>query len=589
MGRLTSKSLLKKDAKKTSGASYSEKTASTSPPVVADTSKAGIHHTPSYQSEIIVESKEESAVMRKIRERRESDMVPAKKGVVKLMEREHFGLLVNYGCIGFLNGLLPAIIYPFFKLYLNMASYQVTAANTIIMLPWSYKTLFGILTDHYPIWGYRRKSYILIGWLVCFVALMVLAYSPHVKPYYRSGEIQRTRNTLHRAVDNEEAPKAGARYLVELMFVCLGYVITDVACDGIMVELAQHEHIEVRGTAQSTIYMVRFSGNFAGGLVAALCFNGSEYGGTFKWSIQYETVFFTCAIITILGCVSTIFMLVEEPYCPEEDRYPFREMWRIIKQRAIWQMMAFHFLNSFFSNFGFSGFSAIQEYWVGVEPLNNSIATCASTFLCVAATFLMKMYFLNTSWRKLMLICSLFCICVSFSVGMIVTFDVLRNQWFFLGGPQLAVIPDGMRHVISGFVTVEIAEHGFEGATYSLLTTVHNLASPFAASMYNLVDAHFDVSDADIASDSDHVRWQVTYCLMIALGMQILGLFTILLLPNQKLEAQELKYHGTSSRLAGVLALVGLVFALGWATTVNMLSIQSSTACLRIAGGHGCP
>jgi hypothetical protein len=145
-----------------------------------------------------------------------------------------------------------------------------------------------------------------------------------------------------------------------------------------------------------------------------------------------------------------------------------------------------------------------------------------------------------------------------------------------------------MRSVVAGFVTVEIAEQGFEGAMYALLTTVHNLAWPFAQSVTNLVDAYFDVSDVAIASDTLHVRWQVAYCLFIAGGVQLLGLATLVLLPTQKQEAQDLKRLGGSSRLAAQVAIVGIVATLAWATTTNILAIHSSTACLIIAGGQGC-
>ncbi|GLD94469.1 hypothetical protein PINS_up003080 [Pythium insidiosum] len=588
------RSLLKKGKKKDKAKQQSQESTYATDDTTASTTGGGpvlaaagtiAHIDPTYQTS---EPSEYDEKMNQILKRRSHDRLPSIKGSVNLWANEHVGLLANYACIGFLNGLLPAIIYPFFKLYLNMQSFQVNAAGAIIMLPWSYKTFFGILTDHYPILGYRRKSYILIGWFVCFLALMILAYGPREEAYFLPGEIQRTKIVALRVVQNRNAPDAGARYLVELMLVCLGYVITDVACDGIMVELAQHEFIEVRGNVQATIYITRFTGNLFGGMVAAICFNGIEYGGSFNWSIHYETIFFASAVLTLFSCVCTVFFLVEEQYFPERDLHPFREMWRIVKQRAIWQMMAFHFLNAFFSNFGFSGFSAIQEYWVVVSPLNNSIATCFSTFLFVAATCLMKMFFLNTSWRGIMAGCTVVVIIVYVTVGVVVTYDIYRNEWFYLGGPQLAVLPDGMRHVIAGFVTTEIAEHGFEGATYSLLTTVHNLATPFAAAVANLVDAHFAVSDEDIMTDSKYVRDQVIICLSIAWGMQFAGLFTLVLLPNQKLEAQELKYRGSSSSIAGVLALLTLVVALVFSTTINILSIFSSTACLRIAGGRGC-
>ncbi|RLN48151.1 hypothetical protein BBJ28_00001791 [Nothophytophthora sp. Chile5] len=419
---------------------------------------------------------------------------------------------------------------------------------------------------------------------------MLLAYNPVEPPYYKAGEIQRTREVNLRVVENVDAAAAGARYLVRLLVVCAGYVMTDVACDGVMVELAQNEPMEIRGQAQTMIYMVRYSASLVAGVTAALCFNGEAYGGSFSWSVAPNNVFWACAAVTMVGCCGTVLFL-DEPRCSSSKlapAAPLHEMWRILQQRAVWQLVAFHFWHSFLTSFSFSDLAAIQEFWVGVTPLTSSVAGCVSTALVVCATFLMRAYFLNVSWRLIMLVCSFVTSVVFFGVNVAATFDVVRSQWFYLGGPQLAAIPEGMRSVVAGFVTVEIAEHGFEGATYALLTTVHNMAWPFAQSVTNLVDAQFDVSDATIASDTVHVRWQVAYCLFIALGVQLSGLCTLVLLPDQKREAQELKRCGGSSRLAAWVAVGGIVTALVWATTTNLLAIHRSTACLLIAGGHGC-
>ncbi|KAI9994861.1 hypothetical protein PInf_011699 [Phytophthora infestans] len=516
-------------------------------------------------------------------------------GIVDLLDASRFGLLVNYACIGTLNGLLPALVYPFFKLYLNMDGFQVSAAAAVVQLPWSYKTLFGLLSDHVPIAGYRRKSYMLIGWAISIAALVVLAYHPIEAPFYKAGEIQRTREINLRVVENEDAAASGGQYLLRLLVVCAGYVMTDVACDGVMVEMAQLEPIEIRGQAQATIYMVRYSANLVAGLVAALCFNGKVYGGTFSWTVAPNSVFWGCAAVALLGCCGTMLFLDEARAGSSHTSKskpipatPMREMWRILQQRAIWQLVAFHFWHSFLTSVSFSDLAAIQEFWVGVTPLNNSLAGCVSTALVVFATFLMREYFLNASWRWIMLTCSFFTTVVFVGVNVVTTFNIVRSQWFYLGGPQLAAIPEGMRAVVAGFVTVEIAEQGFEGATYALLTTVHNLAWPFAQSVTNIVDACFDVSDKTIASDTPHVRWQVAYCLFIAGSVQLLGLVTLVLLPDQKQQAQDLKRLGGSSRLAAKLTIVGMVVTLSWATTTNILAIHSSTACLSIAGGQGC-
>ncbi|KAF4320672.1 hypothetical protein BBO99_00001279 [Phytophthora kernoviae] len=429
---------------------------------------------------------------------------------VDLLDASTFGLLVNYACIGFLNGLLPALVYPFFKLYLNMDGFQVSAAATVVRLPWSYKTLFGLLSDHVPLAGYRRKSYMLIGWAVSIAALAVLAYNPIAPPYYKAGEIQRTREVNLRVVENADAAASGGQYLIRLLVVCAGYVMTDVACDGIMVEIARLEPMETRGETQATIYMVRYMASLAAGIIAALCFNGEVYGGSFSWSVTPNNVFWGCAAVAMLGCCGTVLFLDETCAVPNNKNSkatpvpPVLEMWRILQQRAVWQLIAFHFGHSFLSSVSISDLAAIQEFWVGVTPLNSSLAGCVSTALVVFATFLMREYFLNTSWRWIMLTCSFFTTVVFFGVNLVTTFDIIRNEWFYLGGPQLAAIPEGMRSVVAGFVTVEIAESGFESATYALLTTAHNLAWPFAQSVTNLVDAYFDVSDDAIASDTRH-------------------------------------------------------------------------------------
>ncbi|POM80501.1 Folate-Biopterin Transporter (FBT) family, partial [Phytophthora palmivora] len=77
-----------------------------------------------YQSK---SSDEEQRKSRKALARRWSEP-NSDDGSVDLLDASRFGLLINYACIGFLNGLLPELVYPFFKLYLNMDGFQVSAA-----------------------------------------------------------------------------------------------------------------------------------------------------------------------------------------------------------------------------------------------------------------------------------------------------------------------------------------------------------------------------------------------------------------------------------------------------------------------------
>jgi MFS family permease len=48
-----------------------------------------------------------------------------------------------------------------------------------IGLAWYFKPFFGIFTDAFPLFGTRRKSYIVMGATLCLASFIVLAYTPH--------------------------------------------------------------------------------------------------------------------------------------------------------------------------------------------------------------------------------------------------------------------------------------------------------------------------------------------------------------------------------------------------------------------------
>ncbi|ETP22937.1 hypothetical protein F441_03853, partial [Phytophthora nicotianae CJ01A1] len=105
-------------------------------------------------------------------------------GMPNLMSKEHLGLLFEYATVGLVYGLLPETIYPFMQQYLNCSGSQVAAAKQLVVLPWSFKVFYGILSDCRPIFGYRRRPYMLIGWTICIIMLLVMAIMPIGKPYY---------------------------------------------------------------------------------------------------------------------------------------------------------------------------------------------------------------------------------------------------------------------------------------------------------------------------------------------------------------------------------------------------------------------
>ena len=54
---------------------------------------------------------------------------------------------------------------------------------TIVMMPWSVKILFGIISDTVPLFGSRKKSWLIAMGLLQFVALMICAFAQIKSPY----------------------------------------------------------------------------------------------------------------------------------------------------------------------------------------------------------------------------------------------------------------------------------------------------------------------------------------------------------------------------------------------------------------------
>ena len=67
------------------------------------------------------------------------------------------------------------VLYPVLIIENGVNSSFYSAARSLVTLFWSYKILFGILSDCVPIRGLRRKPYIIFGWTLCAAVFFGLA------------------------------------------------------------------------------------------------------------------------------------------------------------------------------------------------------------------------------------------------------------------------------------------------------------------------------------------------------------------------------------------------------------------------------
>ena len=186
--------------------------------------------------------------------------VLASGGEVELFSLRQAGYLMQYFAVGLIYGGLPAMTYGVFQGYLNVPAHVYATVRVIMQLPWSFKFALGMLNDTVPIAGYRRKPYMAIGWAFCALMLVLLWRQPLPDPYWcrREGggssqcHTNGTSGETAATVCNEDASEQGGQYALMMMAAAFGYVVADVAADGLTVEFARREPEHRRGKTQTT-------------------------------------------------------------------------------------------------------------------------------------------------------------------------------------------------------------------------------------------------------------------------------------------------------------------------------------------------
>ncbi|RLN88738.1 hypothetical protein BBJ28_00027103 [Nothophytophthora sp. Chile5] len=513
-------------------------------------------------------------------------------GMPVLTSRDTIGLLFQYAAVGIVYGMLPETIYPFLQQYLNCSGAQVAAAKELVVLPWSFKVFYGIISDCFPLFGYRRRPYMIIGWTICFAMLLTMAIMPVGQPYYTVSS-DRDVDTADYTPEieariNYDAPAQGAKYVMIMFFAAFGYVMADVCADSIVCELAQQEPLAKRGKTQSAIYTVRTVLVIFGELLTGFCFNGEEYGGDFNFSLSFPQLMIIMTVLTVPVIPITWFFIKEEKKPRADFRKYISEFWKLLCTRVMYQVIAYNFFAGIFSSISYTASSPVQSYMVDVTPINSTLSDILGHVCFMTGIMVTSKYGLHWNWRWMIVATGIVVMVVDCAVALLTVWDVFRSQWFWLGPPIAVQVPGGVAWIIALFVTVELAGIGNEGAVYGLMTTVGNVSSPFATTLTLLIDGPFNITNARVQTDDYSIRADITYTIIISYAMTVFSWVFLFLLPKQKAATQELARTGGSSKILGGLTIFYLAFSLVWSIMSNTLAIFDSTSCLLIAGGSGC-
>ncbi len=219
------------------------------------------------------------------------------------------GLMLFFGLVYFAQGLSCGLLAQPFTYYLKsqgMAADTVTTFFAVAALPWMIKPLYGLLIDLVPLWGYRRKTYLMVTAGLATIGFLGLNQfaSPHVMVW-------------------------------ALIVATLGIAATDVVVDALMVEQGLRLGRVKQFQGQQWLWL-----NIAA-IIAAL------FGGWLSHALGPAEAVHTAAMI-VIGAPAAVMLaallLVQEDkvaFDPARMRRTTREIGTALKSRALWTVAGF--------------------------------------------------------------------------------------------------------------------------------------------------------------------------------------------------------------------------------------------------------
>ncbi|MBE9068481.1 folate/biopterin family MFS transporter, partial [Leptolyngbya cf. ectocarpi LEGE 11479] len=352
-------------------------------------------------------------------------------------------ILLVYFVQGIL-GLARLAVSFFLKDDLGLTPAAVAALTGVASLPWTIKPLFGFLSDGLPIFGYRRRPYLILSGLTGTAAWLVLATLAH---------------TAWLAI-------------AMLLLSSLSVAVSDVIVDSLVVERARQESQGEAGTLQS----LSWGAAAVGGLLTAYL------GGLLLEHTSTRVVFAVTAIFPLI--ISVVAWLIAEE--PVQEKSNVQSVWHQVKQlktafsqRAIWMPALFLFLwqstpsaDSAFFFFTTNDLGFAPEF-LGRVRLVTSLAALIG--IAIFQRFLKTVPFRTIfAWSTVLA-------CLGGMTTLILVTHTNRSlgiddQWFSLGDSAILTVMGQIAFMPVLVLSARLCPKGVEATLFALLMSISNLA-----------------------------------------------------------------------------------------------------------------
>ena len=381
---------------------------------------------------------------------------------------ELMGILVVYFVQGIL-GLTRLAVSFFLKDELGLSPAQMSALLGISAIPWIVKPVFGFISDGLPIFGYRRRPYLVLSGILGSLAWLALAT----------------------VVNN--VPTA----TLAILLASLSVAMSDVIVDSLVVEKARKESLGDAGSLQSLTWAVAA----LGGLITAYL------SGWLLEHFSSRTVFGITAIFPL--AVSAVAWIIAEDKIAQNNplesqtpttRQQIKSLWQAITQKAILYPTLFIFVWQATPSADSAFFYFITNE-LGFEPEFLGRVRLVTSFASLLGIWIYQRFLKTVAFRHILGWSIVISSVLGLTTLLLVTHTNralgIDDHWFSLGDSLILSVMGQIAFLPVLVLSARLCPKGIEASLFALLMSVSNLSGLLSQELGALLTHWFGVTETN--------------------------------------------------------------------------------------------
>ncbi len=364
-------------------------------------------------------------------------------------------------------GLARLAVSFFLKDELGFTPAQMGALMEAAAIPWILKPLFGFLSDGLPIFGYRRRPYLVLSGVLGTLSWLCMA------------------NLVHTMV----------AATLTLLVSSLSVAMSDVIVDSLVVERARKESLGRAGSLQSLTWGI----SAIGGLITAY-FSGFLLEHVSTRTVFTITSFFPLIVILVAGLIAEEKSTDKSSPSAIPIGNQVRQVWQAMSQKSILLPTIFVFLWQATPSAD-SAFFFFTTNELGFEPEFLGQVRLVSSFAALVGIGIYQKFLKTIPFRQILGWSTVISCLLGLTTLLLVTHANraigIDDHWFSLGDSLILTVICQIAFMPVLVLSARLCPPGIEATLFALLMSIWNLSGLVSSEFGALLTDWLGVSETN--------------------------------------------------------------------------------------------